>query len=1125
MINIRLARAVFLAMLACLIMLIGAGWSENSGPPSLEETLQSGIAGFAANAEAPSVDELSAAEQEALLQEVMSNLWRYEASPDSPRPMPRATDARNGLIVFVNENGRLSQANPDGSGAIVIQNTIENANSPQWSPDETRIAFVGDKQGSTGRCIYILRHSDRQLSTVTCEPAIIQDPHWSSDGQSLAFFGHMSEGDARKAGWVVSANGGSLKEIAPSLLNIWTPKWIDHDTVVFSGESPADSWRIYRADTDSLESAVPITPVFTCECTAESIVAAQPVLSPDRAWIAFVAARTEGGKSNSLAVAAVYIVDPEGARTPVKLGDITDTSSGTGYYGHMYWAPNNQQIGVLASGSDQMMRLNLLRVDSEDVTTLHSREGGSWSNWDWAPDGRLIASGHQRPEQEWEVNTLFLGSDSFQRLIPGHSPTWRNATEAQCAGADKSKRPIMLVTGWGGSQDNWLSKDDQLKFFINYLDIDNVDDYKEGCNLFYVSGTSPYVNLDDNGRVILDNLCSAYHNVKEFNPGWSGTFDIIGHSYGGLRARHFLENDDIYDGARGGACGDGATVFVENLITLGTPHGGEPYFDELELEEVVPLPLAAFIGICALEPSLCDKEAEGGAQKWALFEMAPPTRLAQNLLNKQPDNTCYHVLAGDARTQINQVPWIMRRVIEMWPRALEDPNDFAVHRASSYVLGSGLLRWNYPRVNKIDTNDIHGYVPEDKWWSGEHNLISYVEPAWTFDNVISDLIAKPCDDFQTMKERSADVDLSAVKTRLRSLVTTVGASQLDIDAGTLTPGQPETGQFVVTEAGNSQVSAYWSAGNLAFTLIDPLGNTITPQSGTPGVTYFDLNVGFGVFANYQLDDMMPGTWGYNLTVTDVESAVAYRLLYRAGRNISINLTAPQWMSAGEPLLLSASLSHNGTRLASGTVIARIERPDTSSAMLDLFDDGAHGDGMADDGVYANTYANTNQGGYYGILITASGEIDTTAYERTTSALVAVAPSTKLTGNYRDEGVDVEGDGYFESLAFEAEVDVAQAGDYLIKAELWAGNQLITESEGWSTLEPGTHWLPIFFDGNDIRKGGFDGPYQIRNMLLIDQTQASILIDTVDEVHQTGSYNHRLFGTLYKAYVPLVKKTP
>ncbi len=232
MINIRLARAVFLAMLACLIMLIGAGWSENSGPPSLEETLQSGIAGFAANAEAPSVDELSAAEQEALLQEVMSNLWRYEASPDSPRPMPRATDARNGLIVFVNENGRLSQANPDGSGAIVIQNTIENANSPQWSPDETRIAFVGDKQGSTGRCIYILRHSDRQLSTVTCEPAIIQDPHWSSDGQSLAFFGHMSEGDARKAGWVVSANGGSLKEIAPSLLNIWTPKWIDHDTVL-----------------------------------------------------------------------------------------------------------------------------------------------------------------------------------------------------------------------------------------------------------------------------------------------------------------------------------------------------------------------------------------------------------------------------------------------------------------------------------------------------------------------------------------------------------------------------------------------------------------------------------------------------------------------------------------------------------------------------------------------------------------------------------------------------------------------------------------------------------------------------------------------------------------------------
>ena len=119
--------------------------------------------------------------------------------------------------------------------------------------------------------------------------------------------------------------------------------------------------------------------------------------------------------------------------------------------------------------------------------------------------------------------------------------------------------------------------------------------------------------------------------------------------------------------------------------------------------------------------------------------------------------------------------------------------------------------------------------------------------------------------------------------------------------------------------------------------------------------------------------------------------------------------------------------------------------------------------------------------------------------------------------------DNDEDGYYEWLTFDAEIEVKEAGDYLLQAELWAGNRFITEAEGAASLAEGTHELRVLFEGNDIRQGGLNGPYTIRNLLLVDQTQAPILIDSLDDVHQTDSYNHRLFGIPFKVYAPVINR--
>lgn len=179
---------------------------------------------------------------------------------------------------------------------------------------------------------------------------------------------------------------------------------------------------------------------------------------------------------------------------------------------------------------------------------------------------------------------------------------------------------------------------------------------------------------------------------------------LIGYSYGGLRARAFLETGGIYDGDKGATC-NGYNVKVQNLITLGTPHGGEP-FPSGEPEDL--LPLAGYIGLCALAPSMpyCAKGGSGDAELWALFEMWPGVRTVENLIQRQPDHTCYSVISGDARWQYGEVPWKLKPILA--PALLGGANDFAVHQASSFVLSTDLLAPNYPRVENIGTGDVHG---------------------------------------------------------------------------------------------------------------------------------------------------------------------------------------------------------------------------------------------------------------------------------------------------------------------------------------------------------------------------------------------------------------------------------
>src|SRR4051812_17059051 len=151
-------------------------------------------------------------------------------------PAQAAFSGNNGKIVFERSNQIVVQ-DPNGT-----QHVIASGNAPRWSPDGTKIAYsaeVGTQCGGVTGSNSVVRvmnadgSGQRTLSPASCTP-VAKDPAWSPDGTRIVYVGPNGTFPAGTDIFTVAATGGAAKRLTNDASINEHPSWSSLNKIAWS---------------------------------------------------------------------------------------------------------------------------------------------------------------------------------------------------------------------------------------------------------------------------------------------------------------------------------------------------------------------------------------------------------------------------------------------------------------------------------------------------------------------------------------------------------------------------------------------------------------------------------------------------------------------------------------------------------------------------------------------------------------------------------------------------------------------------------------------------------------------------------------------------------------------------
>jgi TolB protein len=258
---------------------------------------------------------------------------------DTGEPFPSPDGKKIVFEIKIEGVYQLFIMNPDGSGQVQITRDAANHDTPAWSPDGRKIAYVSDRGGHSA--IYVLNVGDVFEGSTGQRPVATQA--------------------------VATTLGEKITDDRHEYIH---PSW-----------SPDSGRIIYCSDDDLKPPAKNASEIFSIALKTRQVTTlisggtnTYPSWSPDGKKIVF---RRMLGEMNS----EVFVANGDGS-------EARNLSNHPAFDGWPAWSPDGTMI-AFGSNRNANYQIWIMKADGTDVRLLANTEGRA-TEPRWAPDGRTI---------------------------------------------------------------------------------------------------------------------------------------------------------------------------------------------------------------------------------------------------------------------------------------------------------------------------------------------------------------------------------------------------------------------------------------------------------------------------------------------------------------------------------------------------------------------------------------------------------------------------------------------------------------------------------------------------------------------------------------------------------------